>query len=312
MSGTRENQSGGTPRRPVKARSLRRRLGYAGVVAICATALSGCTAQQRRGFLPHGITKVSPDITHFWVASWLWALGVGVLVWGLIIYCAVRYRRKKTDTGLPPQLAYNVPIEILYTVVPVIMVAVLFGKTVQLENKMLDTSGTPQNTVNVIGKQWSWDFNYVNDKVYDTGEQALLNGKPGAEKTIPTLYLPVNERTEFILTSRDVIHDFWVIAFLQKMDMIPGKVNKFDVTPTQIGTYRGKCAELCGAYHSQMLFNVKVVDAADYAKQMQRLRAAGQTGFLSNALNRSGLENGQQQYLPSGLDSSDVVNVGSK
>ena len=126
------------------------------------------------------------------------------------------------------------------------MVAVLFGKTVELENKMLDTSGTPQNTVNVIGKQWSWDFNYVNDKTYDTGQQAILNGKKGAEKTIPTLYLPVNKRTEFILTSRDVIHDFWVIAFLQKMDMIPGKVNKFDVTPTQIGTYRGKCAN-CAA-----------------------------------------------------------------
>ncbi len=255
---------------------------------------------------------MTPAITDFWVASWLWALGVGVLVWGLIFYCAVRYRRKKTDTGLPPQLAYNVPIEILYTVVPVFMVAVLFGKTVDLENKMLDTSGTPQNTVNVIGKQWSWDFNYVNDKVYDTGAQANLNGKPGAEATIPTLYLPVNERTEFVLTARDVIHDFWVIAFLQKMDMIPGKVNKFDVTPTQVGTYRGKCAELCGAYHSQMLFNVKVVNAADYAKQMQRLRAAGRTGFLPNSLNRSGLENGQQQYLPPGLKDSDVVNVGSK
>lgn len=283
-----------------------------GIAAVATVLLSGCTAQQRRGFLPKGITTVTPAITNFWVASWLWALGVGVLIWGLILYCMVRYRRKKTDTGLPPQLAYNVPIEILYTVVPVFMVAVLFGKTVHLENKMLDTSGTPQNVVNVVGKQWSWDFNYINDKVYDTGQQALLNGKPGAEKTIPTLYLPVNKRTEFVLTSRDVIHDFWVIAFLQKMDVIPGKVNKFDVTPTQIGTYRGKCAELCGAYHSQMLFNVKVVNPADYAKEMQRLRAAGQSGFLSNALNRSGLENGQQQYLPPGVRSSDVVQVGSK
>ena len=233
-------------------------------------------------------------------------------MWGLIFYCSVRYRRKKTDTGLPPQLAYNVPIEILYTVVPVFMVAVLFGKTVQLENKMLDTSVTPQNTVNVIGKQWSWDFNYVDDKVYDTGQQGILNGKKGAEKTIPTMYLPVNERTRFVLTSRDVIHSFWVIQFLQKMDTIPGKVNKFDVTPTEIGTYRGKCAELCGAYHSQMLFNVKVVSAADYAAHVQQLRTAGQTGFLSNSLNRSGLEGDQQQYLPPGLKSSDVVNVGSK
>ena len=296
----------------MRSASPRRRLGLVVIAVSGATLLAGCSDRQRRGFLPEGVTKVSPAITDFWVSSWLWALGVGVLVWGLIFYCSVRYRRKKTDTGLPPQLAYNVPIEILYTVVPIFMVAVLFGKTVDLENKMLATSGTAQNTVNVVGKQWAWDFNYVDDKVYDTGEQAKLNGKPGAEETIPTLYLPVNERTRFVLTARDVIHDFWVIAFLQKMDMIPGKVNSFDVTPTQIGTYRGKCAELCGAYHSQMLFNVKVVNAADYAKQMQRLRAAGQTGFLPNSLNRSDLENGQQQYLPPGLKDSDVVNVGSK
>lgn len=313
MYGTRENQPDDVSSPPVRAaRSLRRRLGFTVGIVVAMVALSGCTSYQRRGFLPRGVTSVTTDITNFWVASWSWALGVGVLVWGLIFYCMARYRRKKTDTGLPPQLAYNVPIEILYTVVPVFMVAVLFGKTVQLENKMLDTSGTPDNIVNVVGKQWSWDFNYVNDKVYDTGTQAALNGKPGAEKTIPTLYLPVNKRTEFVLTSRDVIHDFWVIAFLQKMDVIPGKVNKFDVTPTQIGTYRGKCAELCGAYHSQMLFKVKVVNAADYAKHVQRLRAAGQTGFLSNSLNRSGLENGQQQYLPPGLRSTDVVNVGKK
>ena len=114
-------------------------------------------------------------------------------------------------------------------------------------------------TVNVVGKQWSWDFNYVEDDVHEVGTQAILTGEPGAAETIPTLYLPVGERVEFVLTARDVIHSFWVPAFLQKMDMIPGRVNRFQVVPTQEGTFGGKCAELCGAYHSQMLFNVKVV-----------------------------------------------------
>lgn len=272
------------------------------------TLLSGCTDYQKRGFLPKGVTAISPEVQNFWVATWSWALGVGVLVWGLIFYSLIRFRRKKTDTGLPPQLAYHVPIELMCTIIPVIMVAVLFGKTVELENKMLDTSKKPDNIVNVVGKQWSWDFNYVSDKVYDSGQQAQLDGKPGIEKTLPTLYLPVNKRTEFVLTARDVIHSFWVIQFLQKMDMIPGKVNKFDVVPTQIGTYQGKCAELCGAYHSQMLFQVKVVSEADYAKQVAALKARGQTGFLSNALDRagSGLQPGQQQYLPAGMSTSDV------
>ena len=114
-------------------------------------------------------------------------------------------------------------------------------------------------TVNVVGKQWSWDFNYVEADVHEVGTQAILTGEPGAEETIPTMYLPVDERVEFVLTSRDVIHSFWVPQFLQKLDMIPGQVNKFQVVPTEEGTFKGKCAELCGAYHSQMLFNVKVV-----------------------------------------------------
>lgn len=294
-------------RQDVPVPQRRSRLPFIGLLAVAAVLLTGCNATVERGFLPEGVTAVSPEITEFWKASWLWALGVGVLVWGLTLYAVVRYRRKKTDTGLPPQLAYNVPIEILYTVVPIFMVAVLFGKTVDLENKMLDTSPKPDVTINVVGKQWSWDFNYVGADVYDTGIQGDLDsGKPGVEENLPTLYLPVNERVEFILTARDVIHSFWVVQFLQKMDMIPGKVNKFQVTPTQIGTYKGKCAELCGAYHSDMLFNVKVVSAADYQAHLQTLRERGQTGFLSNALNRSGLETSQQQYLPAGVKESDI------
>lgn len=274
-----------------------------------ALLLSGCSDYQQRGFLPKGVTELSPEITDFWVATWAWALGVGVFVWALMFWCMARYRRKKTDTGLPPQIAYHVPIEILFTVVPILMVAVLFGKTVEIDNKMLDTSKKPDVTVNVVGKQWSWDFNYVEDKVYDTGMQARMNGKPGAEKTIPTLYLPVNKRVEFVLTARDVIHTFWVIQFLQKLDMVPGRVNKFQVTPTEIGTFKGKCAELCGAYHSQMLFNVKVVNQADYDKHIQSLKDRGNNGFLSNSMARKGstFAPGEQQYLPAGLKEADVV-----
>ncbi len=290
------------------SRTTKRLTGAAGLAG-AALLLSGCTDYQRRGFLPKGVTQLSPQIQDFWVGTWAWALAVGVLTWGLMFWCMARYRRKKTDTGLPPQIAYHVPIEMLFTIVPVLMVAVLFGKTVQIENKMLDTSKKPDVTINVVGKQWSWDFNYVDAKVYDSGTQAQLNGKPGVEKTLPTLYLPVNKRVEFVLTTRDVNHTFWVIQFLQKMDMIPGRVNKFQVVPNQIGTFQGKCAELCGAYHSQMLFQVKVVSEADYTKHINQLKAEGNTGFLSNSMARKGsaLVPGEQQYLPPGVDQSDVV-----
>lgn len=286
------------------------------MIALSAMVLTGCSPVEERGYLPKGVTSLSGEITGFWKATWIWALVVGVITWAAIFYCVVRYRRSKTAVGMPPQLAYNAPIEILFTVVPVVMVAVFFGKTVELENKMLDTKPTPAVTVNVVGKQWSWDFNYVNSDVYESGVQANMSA-PDPESTIPTLYLPVNKRVEFVLTSRDVIHSFWVIQFLQKMDMIPGKVNRFQVTPTEIGTYQGKCAELCGAYHSQMLFNVKVVSEANYNKHMQQLRDRGNVGFLSNAMDRNGssLEPAQQrklqQWLPSSVKDSDIVTEGA-
>ena len=81
---------------------------------------------------------------------------------------------------------------------------------------------------------------------------------------IPTLVLPVNKVTRFNLHSPDVIHDLGVPGFLMKMDVVPGRVNHFEITPTRIGKYKGRCAELCGVYHSRMLFNVKVVSEADY------------------------------------------------
>jgi cytochrome c oxidase subunit 2 len=281
-------------------RLKRRGLTVTGLAVICAVALSGCGESLSRGLLPHGVTDQSSRITTLWDGSWLAALGVGVIVWGLIIWCIVAYRRKKDDVGLPEQLRYNVPIEIFFTVVPLLMIAVLFFYTARDESVLLDTSKKPDVTVNVIGKQWSWDFNYIEAGTFESGTPAELTGQPDVAAALPALYLPVNKRVEFVLTARDVIHSFWVPQFLMKMDMIPGKVNRFQIRPTEIGTFQGKCAELCGTYHSQMLFQVKVVSQADYDAHMADLRARGNVGMLDNSLSRSKIEPGDQQYLPTG------------
>jgi cytochrome c oxidase subunit 2 len=115
------------------------------------------------------------------------------------------------------------------------------------------------------------------------------------------MYLPVGERVEFVLTARDVIHSFWVPQFLQKLDVIPGRVNKFQVVPTEEGTFKGKCAELCGAYHANMLFNVKVVPRAEFDAHMDDLKAQGQTGLLGTDLNREGFTPEEQAKLPEEL-----------
>ncbi|MFI7589500.1 cytochrome c oxidase subunit II [Spongisporangium articulatum] len=273
-----------SPRRTARAATLA--LGVGAVLT-----LSGCSDTLKHGFLPYGpdVAVDNDRIINLWNGSWIAALVVGVLVWGLIIWSVVVYRRRRDDAVLPPQVRYHLPLEIMYTIVPLMMVGVLFFYTARDQSELLSLEKTPDLTVGVVAKQWSWDFNYVNADVYETGVMGELDGGKGIEKELPTLWLPVNKRVQFNLTSRDVIHSFWIPAFLRKMDTIPGVENSFQVVPTQIGTYKGKCAELCGEYHSAMLFNVKVVSQADYDAHVAALRAAGQTGSLPTDLGRSKL-----------------------
>jgi cytochrome c oxidase subunit 2 len=264
-------------------------------VAVAAVA-SGCaTDTVQRGFLPGyedgEVTNQTARITSLWTGSWIAALAVGIVTWGLMLWCVAAYRKRKDDHVLPVQTRYHLPLEIMYTAVPILMVLVLFYYTDRDMSAIQDTEAEPDVTIQAIGKQWSWDFNYVDEDVYETGqhvadvgntltEEAEIDGAPGTSEALPTLYLPVGETVKFELQSRDVIHSFWIPAFLYKQDMIPHRTNEFVVTPTREGVYAGKCAELCGEHHSGMLFNVEVVDRDEYDDQMQALRDKGQEGQI--------------------------------
>ncbi|MGO0576379.1 aa3-type cytochrome oxidase subunit II [Ornithinimicrobium panacihumi] len=284
-------------REEIRPKKAGRRWGIAATGAGATLLLSGC-GDVRRGFLPEPVTEGAVEVMHFWNATWIAALAVGVLVWGLILWSVFAYRKKNDE--LPTQFRYHVPLEILYTIIPILMVAAIFGKTVQVENDILEIRDNPDVVVNVAGKMWSWDFNYVNEDVHIAGVQAanLKYGEEGVPETLPTLVLPVDSRVEFVLTSRDVIHSFWVPQFMQKLDMIPGRVNVFQVTTTKEGVFQGKCAELCGAYHSEMLFQVEVVSQAEYDEHIAALEAAGQTGLLGPELDRYELQDDQKSKLP--------------
>ena len=209
------------------------------------------------------------------MGSWLAAMIVGVVVWGLIGYACVKFRRRRDDE-IPIQTRYNLPIEILYTVAPVVMVLVFFFFTVTVQNDVLaDETDKADHTITVVGQQWSWTFNYDKDAALD-GSTTVFEGGTTADRS--TLYLPVNETVEFQLRSPDVIHSFWVPAFLFKMDVIPGRDNHFSLTPTREGTFKGRCAELCGVYHSRMLFDVKVVSQEEYAAHLADLQKQGNIG----------------------------------
>lgn len=264
---------------------------WAAGLSLAALALAGCTPEQKRGYLPgdseQEVTNQTARIVQLWDGSWITLMIVGLIVWGLIIWCAIAYRRRKGDTGVPVQLRYHVPLEMIFTLLPVVMIMSLFYFTQRDASEIEALSKNPDVTVHVVAKQWSWDFNYVDADVHEpAGVQSFETGAQGAEESLPVLYLPVDRTVRFELDSRDVIHSFWVVDFLYKKDMFPGHSTSFEVTPTKEGTYKGKCAELCGEYHSDMLFNVKVVSQAEYDQHMQELRDQGNTGQLGIDLNR--------------------------
>ncbi len=254
--------------------------------------LSGCSEQAQgqwsRAFLPEAATAQGETITNLWVGSWIAAMVVGIFVWGLIAWAVVAYSRRRRP-GYPVQTRYNLPIEVLWTVVPFLIIAVLFVFTYRDTVTLTKLSDDPDVTVDVVGFRWSWAFSYTDDGVYDVGVPATNNvggdptaGIPTEGYTGPTLYLPQNQTVRFRLTAPDVIHSFYVPSFLMKMDSIPGRTNQFEVKPTKLGTYAGKCAELCGLDHSRMLFNVKVVTQAEYDARMAELKAKGQTGAFDS------------------------------
>ncbi|MCC9174595.1 aa3-type cytochrome oxidase subunit II [Arthrobacter sp. zg-Y179] len=232
-----------------------------------ALFLSGCSSEAQTGWLPtdRDTTNHTGRIIDLWVNSWIAALAVGILTWALILWCMVAYRRRKNETGYPRQLSYNLPLEIFYTAVPLFMVLVLFYFTNQDIKAINATSDDPDRVIiDVRAKQWSWDFNYVNEDKYYQGVQVNLDGQEVEQDEFPTLVLPVDQTIELQLNTRDVQHSFWVPAFLQKMDVYPGRTNVITLETGKTGTFDGKCAELCGEYHSEMLFNVKVVTEAEY------------------------------------------------
>jgi cytochrome c oxidase subunit 2 len=251
--------------------------------------LTGCTDQLVRGFLPGvpGVTNHTDRITGLWTTAWIILWLVGIIAWALMAWAIVVYRRRKGETGIPEQLRYNNPIEVLFTVVPLILVIGFFAFTARDIAAIEQPTENPDVVIEVIGKQWSWDFNYVDANVYESGIQAQFEGQTGVPETLPALYLPVGKTVQIDLRSRDVIHSFWVIDFLYKKDMFPGKTNHMYFTPQVEGTYMGKCAELCGEYHSMMLFQVKVVSQAEYDTYLASLAAKGQTGQLDSSLDRN-------------------------
>jgi cytochrome c oxidase subunit II len=259
-----------SPRQGGRPGRLRRWAPRGLLILGLALVTTGCqsNAFERMG-MSVPVTRQGQVTLTMWQGSWVAAWAVGIIVWGGILW-AIAFHRKRGDR-LPQQVRYNLPIEILYTVLPFIMVGVLFYFTARNENYIDSNPRHPAVVVNVIGEQWKWQFQYPQYKVHNpaaafrvvTEDGEMWN--PGTTKQhLPLLVIPKGETVRFNLTSIDVIHGFWVVPFEFKRQVIPGFSNHFTVYPTKTGNFIGRCSELCGVYHARMLFRIKIVTKAQF------------------------------------------------
>jgi cytochrome c oxidase subunit II len=243
----------------------------AGLGLLAVPLLAGCSVQDviRFGW-PVGVTPEATQMRTLWTWSAIAALIVGVITWGAMFWAVAFHRKKKNDDeSVPRQTQYNLPVEIVFTVIPTIIVAVLFGFTVAVQ-QYVDKDTPTAMKVDVTGFQWNWKFDYP--------DSIAADGRPvetiGTSNTIPLLVLPTDTSIQFTIASNDVIHSFFVPEFLFKRDVFP-MPDKNDTDNTFVidriekeGAFVGRCAELCGTYHASMNFEVRALNPTLYRQYM--------------------------------------------
>jgi cytochrome c oxidase subunit II len=250
---------------------MRRRLARAAAAGAILLAGSACQAQFG---MPDGATEQGRDIFDLWHIFMITGIVVAAIVYGLIAWSLIRYRRRRSDDdgALGRQFRLNIPLEITYTTIPVLIVIVLFVLSVRTEDRVDALSPAPAVTLHAQAFAWGWRFSFEDPAPFTVVSDPSGEGVPG-----PTIELPRGRTVRVVLTSDDVIHAFWVPEFLFKRDAIPGRVTSFDLTPSRNGTYHGACAEFCGLNHAYMTFTVKVVDPSTF-DAWAAARAAGSGG----------------------------------
>jgi len=255
----------------------------AGAAVLAPLALAGCNLYPSYG-ASRGVTTQGQATFKLYSGMMTTGIIIGGLVGLLILWTIVRYRRRSEE--MPRQFHESIPVEILYTSIPVLIVAVLFVFTVIVENKVVATepvhatqtaAGKPIERITVTAFQWGWRFDYPAEDVSVAGE--VTNG-PGGKG--PQMVMPVDATVQVKLISNDVIHGFYVREFNFSRYALPGVVNYFDLNATKTGIFDGQCTQICGLYHSLMLFTVKVLPRDQFAQWTSAQHAAGHTIDAAN------------------------------
>ncbi len=226
------------------------------ITSLTFFALTGCSS-----YIPQDVLSPNSPAAHaaanlFYLVFWI-AVVIFILVEGLLVYFVFRYQRRAQDEH-PEQYHGNTRLEITWTIIPALILVVVFAFTIRTMGETGPTNPPAEGTkINVRGHQWWWEIQYNDGQVLTASE----------------LHMPTNQVMNITLTSENVIHSFWVPRLMGKTDTMPGHENKTWLMTNETGMYDGQCAEFCGAQHANMLFRVIVQTPEDFQAWLQQQAA---------------------------------------
>jgi cytochrome c oxidase subunit II len=237
--------------------------------------------------LPRGVTAISRKIYDLHMLVFWICVGIGIVVFGVMIWSMVTYRKSKGAVA-DVTLVHNTKVEVVWTIIPVIILVVMAVPAARTLVEIEDTSRT-ELTIKVTGFQWGWQYDYLDNGIMyyshlDRDSNAARELLSGVDPTTVPHYLlnvdhpfvvPVDTKVRLLITGADVIHSWWLPEFGVKKDAIPGFVNEawFKVDADKPGLYRGQCAELCGRDHGFMPIVVDARSKADFAAWLKATAA---------------------------------------
>jgi cytochrome c oxidase subunit 2 len=242
---------------PLRTAADRRHAGALPLLCVLALALAGCSRDQypQTALLPlSDFARIGDQVQD---QTFYWALGVFILVEGALLYSVFRFRGRPDDPE-PSQIHGNTTIEIIWTLIPALILAAIAVPTVK---GIFETNRTPPNAmkIEVIGHQWWWEFHYPDAGVTTANE----------------MFIPAGRTVELVINSGDVVHSFWPPRFAGKRDVFPGRDTRLWWKADSTGLFPGQCAEYCGIQHARMAFHVRSVSSADFDAWIGHMQTLG-------------------------------------
>lgn len=238
---------------------------FLGKIAFAQEAVNSGHAEPWETGMQHAASPIAVQAQDFWHLLLILSVAICVLVLILLAIVVVKFRAKANP--VPSKVTHNTLIEVLWTVLPVIILLIIFIPSMRLLYSA-DRVEDADLTIKAIGNQWYWEYEYPDQEFSFlsnmVADEDLEPGQPRLLAVDEQVVVPVGANVRVLTTSNDVIHSWAIPPFYVKMDAVPGRLNETWFRADAIGTYYGQCSELCGIRHGFMPIAVKVVSQQDF------------------------------------------------